>query len=98
MLLERVLTNLAGTNSEQHDRFLEQVETQHRAWKLFFLLRSLAARLLRPEDFDRFPYFKYEPQGIDEIVNRLSGPLAALALMPIFTIATGFVLLGKYST
>jgi ABC-2 type transport system permease protein len=98
MLLERVLTNLSGTNAEQHDRFLEQVETQHRAWKLFFLQRSLAARLLRPEDFDRFPYFKYEPQEIEDIVNRLWGALAALALMPIFTIATGFVLLGKHST
>ena len=37
-------------------------DTQHRAWKLFFIQRSLAARLLRLEDFDRFPYFKYEPQ------------------------------------
>jgi ABC-2 type transport system permease protein len=95
-LLEGILTHLSGTSPEQHDRFLEQVERQHRQWKEFFLKRSLHAQLLRPEDFAQFPYFQYEPEALDTIAKHISFPLAMLALLTVGITAVALIRVGLH--
>jgi ABC-2 type transport system permease protein len=80
-LSEYILTYLAGTSSDQHDRFLLQVEERHREWKYYFLKRSLQAELLRPEDFDQFPYFHYQAEDLRDVLKHVSLALFLLAAL-----------------
>ena len=77
-LVEHVLTTLSGTTAAQHDRFMRQVNRNSEEWRYSFTRRSAVSELIRPEDFDRFPYFAFEPETTTDVAARAAGPLMLL--------------------
>lgn len=90
-ITENIFSTLSGSSVAQHDRFLRQVESAHREWRYWFTKRSLRSELLRPDDFNLFPYFAFQPQPVSEIQSAVIGPLLALLGMCVLTIAAGVI-------
>jgi hypothetical protein len=95
-LVEQILSSLSGTSPEQHDRFIRQVEDRHREWKHYFLKRSLLPDLLRPEDFNQFPYFQYRMEDLQDVLKHVWLPLLFLAALSILMNVVALMRIGVY--
>jgi ABC-2 type transport system permease protein len=96
-LFEQAVTILAGTSSEQHDRFMQQVESNADAWRTEFTRRSLTAELIRPEDFARFPYFVFQPETPWETARRAAPSLLMLTAFAVAALTVGVTGMLRYS-
>lgn len=95
-LVERTLTILAGTSSEQHDRFMQQVNANGVVWRNEFTRRSLLAELIRPEDFDHFPYFVFQPETAPQVARRAAPYLALLVAFSVAALVLGATRMLRY--
>lgn len=95
-LVERAMTSLSGTTAAQHDRFMKQVYRNSGEWRYDVMKRSAISELVRPEDFDHFPYFVFEPETTAEVARRATTPLTLLLAMAAIANVTGFVWMRRY--
>ncbi len=81
--MQRLLHAISGTDLDRYQHYHGQVDDFHKAWVDFFWLRFLREYPVGPEDYDRFPRFKYSEEPLDKIAARITLPLTALAALPL---------------
>jgi ABC-2 type transport system permease protein len=97
MLCQLALTRLSGSSAEQHDRFMAQVDRNHREWRHFFLKKTLSGDLLRPDDYAKFPYFHYEIEPLSSILAWIKLPLMEIGVLTVIVAAVGLIKFKTYA-
>jgi ABC-type transport system involved in multi-copper enzyme maturation permease subunit len=97
MLCQFALTRLSGSSAEQHDRFMAQVDRNHREWRHFFLKKTLSGDLLRPDDYAKFPYFHYEIEPLSSILAWIKLPLMEIGVLTLIVAAVGLIKFKTYA-
>jgi ABC-2 type transport system permease protein len=97
LLCQLALTHLSGTSAEQHDFFMEQVDRHSRAWRHFFLKKSLSGQLLKPEDYETFPYFHYQAEPLDAVLAWVKWPVAEVGILTLIAAIAGWIKFKYYA-
>jgi ABC-2 type transport system permease protein len=94
ILMQDVLSDVAGTGVGRHREYVRQVEAYHARWREYFVrLVFLKARL---QAYSELPTFTFEDEPIGAVGARVGVSLAGLAL-PTFCIgAVAFARLRRY--
>jgi ABC-2 type transport system permease protein len=96
LLCQFVLEYVSGTSSAQHDEFMKQVEHNHHEWRRFFVKQTLTGDLIRPDDYNHFPYFHYEGESIGSVLTSIAWPLAAIGILAAIAAGVGLDRFRRY--
>jgi ABC-2 type transport system permease protein len=96
LLAQLALGHLSGGNVEQHDRFMAQVNRNHREWRHYFLKKTLSGDLLRPDDYGKFPYFHYQDEPLDSALAWIRLPLIEMTVIAAIVAVAGLIKFKSY--
>lgn len=82
IMMQLALNEIAGTSTGRYQDFLQQAYRFRGEWNAYFAERFLKREPLRPDDYDRFPKFRYEPEPARAVWLRLLP--SALGLLVAF--------------
>ncbi|MEM1042201.1 MAG: DUF3526 domain-containing protein [Bacteroidota bacterium] len=80
VLAQQAFLDVAGTGHARYAAFEAQTEAFHRAWADRFAPQYFERRPLRPADLDALPTLDAPEESTADLLGRLAGPLAVLAL------------------
>lgn len=83
IMMQLVLNEASGTSAERYEDFLDQAFRFRAEWNAYFAERFLRREPLRPEDYDDFPRYAYEPEPPGVALGRAAPSLAGLLLAAI---------------
>ncbi len=92
LLMNDVLAEIAGTGRSRYEDFFSQVDNFHQKWQNFFVSRAKIERMLKLEDYDRFPRFHYLENPNTGSVSRIALGMSGISLS--LFVLTGLVLHG----
>jgi ABC-2 type transport system permease protein len=78
IMMQLALNEASGTSAERYEDFLDQAFRFRTEWNQYFAERFLRREPLRPEDYDRFPRFAYDPEPLAAALLRAAPSLAGL--------------------
>jgi ABC-2 type transport system permease protein len=96
LLTQLALEHLSGASIEQHDRFMAQVNLNHREWRHYFLKKTLSGDLLRPDDYSKFPYFQYQDETLDSALAWIRPPLIEMTIIAVIVAVAGLIRFKNY--
>jgi ABC-2 type transport system permease protein len=91
LLMQEMLSEVAGTGQARYDDFLRQVDRYHQTWRA--ALNPLVARreIVAAAAFDGLPRYQYREEETGEIARRLLAPIAGLGLLTLLVGVLGFM-------
>jgi ABC-2 type transport system permease protein len=78
IMMQLALNEVSGTSTGRYQDFLQQAYRFRKEWNSYFAERFLRREPLRPEDYDRFPGFRYRPEPLSAMLLRLVPSLVGL--------------------
>jgi ABC-2 type transport system permease protein len=87
LLAQDAIESIAGTDHVRYSEFLRQAERFHRQWQDFFVPRIARKQLLKSDDLDDLPEFRFQERTTPESLIRLSGPAAGLIIQLAFVLS-----------
>jgi ABC-2 type transport system permease protein len=96
LLMQQMLSDVAGTGQARYDDFLRQVDDYHQAWRA--TLNPLVARreILPVAAFDNLPRYQYCEEATDKIVRRLLAPIVSLGALTLLLSFVGLAAYGRF--
>jgi len=88
--LTLLLEQWAGTDFERNNSFIEQVDSFQEEWRAFFGPKIMALATLHPDDYERFPVFRFHEEETATFYMRAILPFLAL-------VALTFAAIGLFS-
>jgi ABC-2 type transport system permease protein len=78
LLMQLLLSDVAGTNGERFERFAAEVAAFHQQWRDYFTVKLLHGAQLSLADLNGLPRFLWQDETINNLSRRLFAGIAAL--------------------
>lgn len=97
ILLQDAMNQLAGTSADRYQRFMQQVEAYHAAWRSFFHPRIFSGATVTAADYQRMPRFEYQPEPPGDVASRVAISSGLVLLVGAALLGLGLFALRSYA-
>jgi len=94
VLMQSALNDIAGTGYERHQRFLQQVDGYHAAWRQFFT--PLIFQKASFTDYRTTPRFAFEEETSGRVAGRVTPAVLGLAIPALALVWFALARLGRF--
>jgi len=92
--MQSALNDIAGTGYERHQRFLQQVDGYHAAWRQFFT--PLIFQKASFTDYRTTPRFAFEEETSGRVADRVTPAVLGLAIPALALVWLALARLGRF--
>lgn len=96
IMMQRSMSEIAGTSSSRYADFVEQMRAFHARWTEFFTTRFLKRQPLTTADYANFPSFQYVEEPFAKVAWRLLPSITGLLVAVAVVLAAAFRVLRRY--
>jgi ABC-2 type transport system permease protein len=94
ILMQNVLSDVAGTGTARHRAFVKQVEVFHQRWRDYFV--PLVFQKAQLQDYSGLPQFRFVDETISTVSRRVTISLVGLAVPALVIGAIAFTRIRRY--